>query len=155
MGSIRQFRGTVAPNADAVPGGSPYKRVLIYDDDEIYAEECAEALQRLGFVTETRSGRAGFLPLVAAFAPDLLLLDLHMPEFDGVEALRALRDYEAKQNLAVILASASGDVMLSSAVSIARAYGINLLGALAKPIRLADVTALIAGSRAVDKTSQN
>lgn len=154
MGTVEQFRRIDASNAGAAPDGGKYKRVLIYDDDEFYAQECAEALQRQGFVTETRAGRTDFLPLVARFAPDLLLLDLHMPEFDGVEALRALRDYEAKQNLAVVLVSGSGDVMLSSAASISRAYGINLLGVLAKPLRLSELTAVMAGSRPVDKTSQ-
>jgi DNA-binding response OmpR family regulator len=143
------------PAQNTAPAGTGRKRVLIYDDDEIYAQECAEALTRFGFVTQTRSGRTDFIPLVTEFAPDLLVLDLHMPDFDGVEALRALRDFDGKGDLSVIIVSAGGNVMITSAASIAEAYDIRLLGVLEKPLKLSELKTLVGGFSADDKSIQN
>ncbi len=149
-------RGALMSMASTISGreiGKP--RALIYDDDEIYAEEFSEALARIGYVTDTRAGRTNFPQLVSIFAPDLLILDLHMPGRDGVEVLRVLRDYERKQEMTVVLVSAAGKVMLESASNLAVAYGIRLLGALPKPLKLADLTALLLrSSSADDKTAQ-
>jgi DNA-binding response OmpR family regulator len=145
----RAFRSSSNP----VTAGQQ-RRVLVYDDDELYAEECAEAMARFGFIVETRAGRVNFVPLIKEFEPNLLILDLHMPDFDGVEVLRALRDYEGKDALSVILVSAGGDVLLASAASIAEAYGIHLLGCLEKPLKLAELKPLVADFMADDKSAQ-
>lgn len=137
-------------------GNPAERRALIYDDDEIYAEECAEALERHGYVTETRAGRSDFLRLVNTFSPDLVILDLHMPGRDGVEALRALRDYEHKRDVSVVLVSAASQVMLATAADLAVAYGVKLLGTFAKPLKISDLAALLRDFPAPDdKTAQN
>lgn len=131
--------------------GLAQRRALVYDDDEIYAEECAEALGRYGYVAETRAGRTDFLRLVSILSPELLILDLHMPGHDGVEALRALRDYEHKKDLSVVLVSAANRVMLDTAANLVTAYGVKLIGAFQKPLRIAELAALLDD----DKTTQN
>lgn len=137
-------------------GGPAERRVLIYDDDETYAEECAEALGRHGFTTTTRAGRTDFLRLVESFSPDVLILDLHMPGRDGVEALRALRDYEHKRDVLVVLVSAAHQVMLSTAADLATAYGVRLLGTFPKPLKVADLVALLRQSSPDEyKTAQS
>jgi DNA-binding response OmpR family regulator len=136
--------------------GLAERRALIYDDDEMYSEECAEALARFGYITETRAGRTDFLRLVDAFSPDIVILDLHMPGRDGVEALRALRDYEHKGQVSVVLVSAASHVMLETAADLAVAYGVKLLGTFAKPVKIADLAALLSDFPAAgDKTTQN
>jgi DNA-binding response OmpR family regulator len=132
------------------------RRALIYDDDEMYSEECAEALERFGYVTETRAGRTDFLRVVDAFSPDIVILDLHMPGRDGVEALRALRDYKHKGQVSVVLVSAASHVMLETATDLALAYGVKLLGTFSKPMKIADLAALLRDlPPADDKTAQN
>jgi len=136
--------------------GPAERRALIYDDDEIYAEECAEALERHGFNTTTRAGRTDFLRLVESVSPDVLILDLHMPGRDGVESLRALRDYEHKSKVQVVLVSAAHHVMLSTAADLAVAYGVQLLGTFSKPLKIADLVALLQrASPRKDKTAQS
>jgi DNA-binding response OmpR family regulator len=146
MGTLQKFEaeGLTAP------------RALIYDDDEMYSEECAEALERFGYVTETRAGRTDFLRVVDTFSPDIVILDLHMPGRDGVEALRALRDYEHKNQVSVVLVSAASHVMLETAADLALAYGVKLLGTFSKPMKIADLAALLRDlPQADDKTAQN
>ena len=129
------------------------RRALVYDDDDGFAEECAEALGRHGFAVETRAGRTDFAALVSEFAPHLVLLDLHMPQFDGIEALRALKEYGCKTDIDVILVSAADHSLIASAATLARAYDIRLRGVLRKPFRLSQLDLCIAAV-ADDKTAQ-
>lgn len=131
--------------------GPAERRALIYDDDENYAEECAEALGRYGYITQTRAGRTDFIRLVESFSPDVLILDLHMPGQNGVEALRALRNYEHKSDVLVVLVSAANHVMLATAADLAVAYGVKLLGTFSKPLKITDLVALLHE----DKSTQN
>jgi NarL family two-component system response regulator LiaR len=67
--------------------------VLIVDDHELVREGVRTLLQRMSdiqVVGEADSGKEG-LRLVAQFAPDVALMDLVMPEMDGVEATRQLK----------------------------------------------------------------
>lgn len=128
---------------------------LVYDDDEAFAEECAEALARHGYSAETRAGRTDFAAVLALVEPRLLILDLHMPDFDGIEALRAIRDYDDKAAIKIVIVSAADSALIASAEAIATAYGLNLGGVLRKPFKLAELEALIGRLSAGDKTSQN
>lgn len=128
---------------------------LVYDDDEAFAEECAEALARHGYTAQTRAGRTDFAALLALVAPRLLILDLHIPDFDGIEALRAIRDSGASADLTVVIVSAADPSLIASAEGIAKAYGLNLGGVLRKPFKLAELEELLARLSSDDKTSQN
>jgi NarL family two-component system response regulator LiaR len=67
--------------------------VLIIDDHELVREGVRTFLQRMGdiqVVGEASSGREGLL-LAERLAPDVALMDLVMPEMDGVEATRQLK----------------------------------------------------------------
>jgi DNA-binding response OmpR family regulator len=66
-------------------------RVLIVEDDAVIADEVRRALDVHGYVTElAATGRAG-LTAVPTFSPDLVLLDLGLPDLDGVQVCRRLR----------------------------------------------------------------
>lgn len=119
------------------------RRALIYDDDESFSEECAEALHRQGYSVEACVRQADFSAMVSDFAPEMLLLDLHIPDFDGIEALRALKTYDRKNELDVILISAAHPTLIASASALAEAYGIRLRGVLRKPFRLSQLELMI------------
>lgn len=118
-------------------------RALIYDDDEDFAEECAEMLTRRDYQTETRSGRTDFPALVAEFAPDLILLDVHMPEFNGIEALQALARDPRKTEISIIMMSGARDNLLDAGAALCEAHGLRLLGTLPKPFGLKALDALL------------
>ncbi|MDR6175159.1 two-component system OmpR family response regulator [Nocardioides zeae] len=70
--------------------GSPL-RVLVVDDEVNLAELVAMALRYEGF--ETRMAHAGTKAVAAAkeFGPDVVVLDMMLPDFDGLEVLRRMR----------------------------------------------------------------
>jgi two-component system OmpR family response regulator len=66
-------------------------RVLIVDDEENIRQLLASALRFAGFVVDTCEDGRVALDRLAAFEPDLILLDIMMPSLDGVEACRRMR----------------------------------------------------------------
>lgn len=82
-------------------------RVLVVDDDEDLRVLATRALVRAGHeVREAGAGAEG-LALVDSWQPELLVLDLNMPDMDGYEVLRTLRVRE--KTLPVIVLTAMGD----------------------------------------------
>lgn len=66
-------------------------RILLVDDDARFRKTLHLALHAHGYeVGEAADGKQG-LHSAAAEQPDLILLDWHMPEMNGIEACRALR----------------------------------------------------------------
>jgi two-component system response regulator ResD len=83
-------------------------RALLVDDnaDVRFLARCL--LEGQGFeISEAESGRAA-LALLAGSLPDLVLLDVQMPEMDGWETLEAIRDNPATSDLAVVLWTVKG-----------------------------------------------
>jgi DNA-binding response OmpR family regulator len=69
-----------------------HTRVLVVDDDPITRELLRGVLERAGHdVREAADGRAGLRDLYAA-PPDLVILDVEMPELDGWTTLERIRD---------------------------------------------------------------
>ncbi|WP_439598375.1 response regulator [Falsiroseomonas sp.] len=66
-------------------------KILVVDDDPHIRSVLCFALARDGFVTAEAADGAAALAAVAREAPDLILLDVLMPELDGTEVCRRLR----------------------------------------------------------------
>jgi nitrogen-specific signal transduction histidine kinase/CheY-like chemotaxis protein len=66
-------------------------RILVVDDEELVRTHLRRLLERRGFhVSDVADGKAA-IAAVARSRPDLVLLDLSMPELDGVDVVRRLR----------------------------------------------------------------
>ncbi|MDF9718083.1 response regulator transcription factor [Nocardioides sp. ChNu-153] len=76
------------------PDGSPL-RVLVVDDEVNLAELVSMALRYEGF--ETRMAHTGSTAVAAArvMDPDVVVLDMMLPDFDGLEVLRRMRSTDA------------------------------------------------------------
>jgi two-component system, OmpR family, response regulator RegX3 len=66
-------------------------RILFVEDEPTIAEPFTRALVRAGFETTTVGTAAGALETAARIAPDLVLLDLTLPDGDGSDVCRELR----------------------------------------------------------------
>ncbi len=121
------------------------RRVLVVDDIDINRALLIEILSRLGFETcEAASGRA-CLDSVETQTPDLILLDMVMPEMDGLETARRLRSLPGFGQTPIIAVSASAS---SSDVAEAMKAEINVF--LSKPIDIKSLTAQLAALLKLD-----
>lgn len=78
--------------------------ILVVDDEEDLRRLLTESLAREGFqVAAARSGREA-LVLVEQAPPDLIILDLVMPEMDGIETLRRIRERGVTAKVVVLTA---------------------------------------------------
>lgn len=84
-------------------------KVLIVDDDDIVAEAYAFALQQKGMRTETLSNPLKTGQMVDDFCPDLIVMDLDMPEANGLDVARALRLSRPHLSLPILFLSAEQD----------------------------------------------
>jgi len=81
----------------------PQPRVLMVEDHPDIAELYQLKLQLEGYrVAVAANGRAG-LELARTLKPDVLLLDIHVPQLDGLELLAALRDDETTRDQLVVV----------------------------------------------------
>jgi two-component system KDP operon response regulator KdpE len=73
--------------------GSGVHRILVIDDEAAIRRFLHSALSSEEFnLQEAEAGHVG-LSAVAAFRPDLVLLDLGLPDLDGIEVIRRLREW--------------------------------------------------------------
>ncbi len=82
------------------------RRILLIEDEESISEPLAAALGREGFDVVTAATAAEGRELFLAQAPDLVLLDLMLPDGDGKEVLRDMR---STSRTPVIMVTARGE----------------------------------------------
>jgi CheY-like chemotaxis protein len=84
---------------------------LVVDDDDAIRSALAEVLRDERFVVATaEDGRRMLEMLRSGFRPSVVLLDLWMPEVDGLEALRVMKRDPALAKIPVIVITADTDV---------------------------------------------
>jgi two-component system, cell cycle response regulator DivK len=81
-------------------------KILIVEDNEENRDALSRRLQRRGFeIVMAADGKVG-VAMALAEKPDLVLMDMNMPELDGWEATRQIRAAPETQNLPVIALTA-------------------------------------------------
>lgn len=114
------------------------KTILVADDNEANRELVAVILQRQGYeVLEAGNGREA-LALTKEHCPDLVLLDIHMPEMDGFETVQAIRQAEGSRNVPIVALTASA---MAGDAEDAIAHGFTAY--LAKPYEISAVVSLV------------
>lgn len=112
----------------------PGTSLLLVDDDAILRERLARALRDRGYPTSTAGTANDAVSVFASERPDLVVLDLRMPDRSGIELLRDL--IACDPDLPVVMMSAYGSI--STAVDAIRC------GALDFVVKPADVDTLLA-----------
>jgi PAS domain S-box-containing protein len=85
---------------------APRSRILVVDD-EIGPRESLRMLLKTRYEVATAEGGAAALRDVAAFRPDVLIMDIKMPQIDGLEVLRRVKAVDASIEVIMISAYAS------------------------------------------------
>ncbi|GGL88441.1 DNA-binding response regulator [Nakamurella endophytica] len=87
------FQPQVDPNRELLrgPEGRPIK-VLVVDDEQTLAELLALALRYEGWEVRTAGDGAAAVTAARELRPDLVVLDVMLPDMDGLEVLRRLRN---------------------------------------------------------------
>jgi two-component system, cell cycle response regulator DivK len=81
-------------------------KILIVEDNEENRDSLSRRLQRRGFeVVTAEDGNAG-LAMAQSEKPDLILMDMNMPELDGWEATRQVKAIEALREVPVLALTA-------------------------------------------------
>ena len=112
--------------------------VLVVDDSPVFRRGMGRAVRVHGgmqLVGEADGGEAA-LAAIQRLRPDVVLLDLRMPDIDGLEVLYRLRDLDPPPACRVLIVSASLDEGLEHA---ARAAGA--VGCVSKELARADICA--------------
>ena len=121
------------------------KRILYVEDEQDIGEVARFALESVGgYIVEVCGSGAEALERVVAFAPDLILLDVMMPDMDGPATLAALRGLPETANIPVVFMTAK-----SQAREIERFRALSGLEVITKPfdpMTISDQVAEIAES---------
>jgi len=99
------------------PDVAPVTRVLIVDDHRAFSEALAAAIDRnpdLACVG-TPTTVAECLAAVEQTAPDVVLLDIYLPDGDGIEAIPGIRDLHAAARIVVMTGYTDVDLMARAA----------------------------------------
>jgi CheY-like chemotaxis protein len=83
--------------------------ILVVDDNTDAARSLAMLLSLSGYPTEIRHDGRSALEAVRALSPQVVLLDLGLPDIDGYEVCRTLRRAEAPAELTLVAISGRGD----------------------------------------------
>ena len=86
------------------------KKVLVVDDNPAIQEIVSELITGVGFIPLTASGGKEALIKADSEGPDLILLDINMPDMDGWTVLRKLKDEGITDSSKVMMLTATTDV---------------------------------------------
>jgi len=130
--------GGSTESAAPVSGRTGSVGVLVVDDSPVFRRGMGRAVRvhaGLELVGEADGGQAA-LQAIERLRPDVVLLDLRMPDIDGLEVLERLRELDPPPACRVLLVSASLDEGIEHA---ARAAGA--VGCVSKELSRADICA--------------
>ena len=87
---------------------SPVKRLLLVDDNEDARELLAGLLELQGYEIQAAADAPGALEIAAAWKPQIVVLDLGLPEIDGWELARQLRRVEGLSDARIVALTGYG-----------------------------------------------
>lgn len=124
----------------------PAPRLLILEDDALLAELIRLVGASAGLEGEVAASPAELFRLVDLHPDAALMLDIIMPEMDGLEVLRELARRGFRGPIQVL--SGCEPIYLDTVGRLAERQGLNLRGTFQKPATPAQLQALVEGLRA-------
>src|SRR5919202_2448013 len=123
------------------PNNSPKKQILLVDDTLENLKLVTTFLNQYEFEVLTAKSGTHALKILENASPDLILLDVMMPEIDGFETCRRLKDWENTKDIPVIFMTAIAD--FAKPESKGKGLMLGAVDYISKPIQLDEVLARI------------
>ncbi len=120
------------------------RRLLVVDDEPEFGEFVRKVAAGSGFEVEVTSDAAAFKKVYDAFDPTVIVLDIVMPEVDGMELVQWLAGRKSSVHLVVV--TGYNPKYSELARKIGEAKGLRSVTNLAKPVALAELRAALDGS---------
>ncbi len=117
-------------------------RILIVDDIPENIRLITLYLKRQNFFIETCQSAPEAIELLDQERFDLILMDIHMPQMDGVEATRHIREHEKEKGYRTPIVAVTASVMSDE---IARYFEVGMDGVVQKPIKFKQLDTVING----------
>ncbi|WP_158497294.1 ATP-binding protein [Methylocystis sp. ATCC 49242] len=93
------------------------RRILVVDDNRDVADSMVILLEKLGATVEVAYSGAAGLEILRLFKPDVVFLDLGMPEMDGYEVARRMRSSANGRNLKIVALTGWGKTQIRDRIS--------------------------------------
>ncbi len=116
--------------------GTPHRRILVVEDEPVINQTVAERLEAEGYDVARAWDGPGAVEAFAAHAPDLVVLDVMLPGFDGHEVCRRI---QADRPVPVLMLTARDDE-----ADVLVGLGVGADDYLTKPFRMRELVARIA-----------
>jgi DNA-binding response OmpR family regulator len=108
-------------------------RLLAIEDNKHIANMICHVAREIGFISECITG-AEIITVYEQFKPDVIVLDIMMPEMDGIEVLQFLRSCDCQAR--VIILSGSEELARRMANTLGTTLGLNIEADIPKPFRV-------------------
>jgi EAL domain-containing protein (putative c-di-GMP-specific phosphodiesterase class I) len=116
-------------------------RLIVIDDEPAVGTYIGRVARRAGFDVIVTADPGDFKQRVRSWKPALIILDLGMPETDGIELLRFLAD--ERVNARILIISGFDEKILDAAERLGSARGLNMAGVLRKPVLIEELTQVL------------
>ncbi len=117
-------------------------RLLIVDEDGAVTAFVGRVAKNVGYAVATASSGTSFLQLLESFRPSLIMIELQLPDTDGVELLRSLGARACTAN--VVLLGGGDERVLAAAHELGMSHRLAMCGTLTKPIQAAELQTKLA-----------
>ncbi len=118
--------------------------VLILDDEEEVRETLCAMVSSLGVEVEAAGTADSFFEKLGHGSHDVVILDLMMPECDGLEVLSRMAPFKDAK---IIICSGTGLRVLDTVSLSAKALGLDVVGVLQKPLRRKSLKSILQQAR--------
>jgi len=138
-GPIERYERTNAQSAEEL-ASPPVERVILQIEDNVSSLNLVERILERRPGTQllvALQGRAG-VELARERRPDVILLDLHLPDISGLEVLRLLKAHKETRGIPVVVLSADVDASRTARLTMAGAFGY-----LTKPLDVASFLEMV------------
>ena len=120
-------------------------KLMAVDDDVASAELVVRIAERCGYEAFATSDSRGVIALSGTLKPDLLAVDICMPNIDANSLFELLRD--ADYTGTIILISGQEHSVLNETARYGRSLGLNVPYALQKPLPIAELRSILTDCR--------